>query len=326
MTVEHDPSSPVLYQHSRRPQWGLAILCSEDKTSRKFQFQDGRSRTFKEGFYHLLEPVEHNEGDADLIVASLSKAMDRAVTRTRIMERAKKEGRNIFTVGDQVSLFRKIYPNGFQDETYIEQVRQGGGANRRRKKNREAGLEVAQELLGQSVMDEALHAHDYRSIYDSAIKVLSCTDIASTSTDVRPLRKLPDSLIGEFAVTLRDVLYGEDPYQDRFGGLMALLEDHEETRPTWPMATVIQGLVHPDEFYCIKPSVFRQQARWLAPELSYSPNPSAGRYRAYHHMADDLKVRLTRAELNPVDNLDIYNFIWETMRPGVRKELELVKR
>ena len=205
MTVEHDPSSPVLYQHSRRPQWGLAILCSEDKTSRKFQFQDGRSRTFKEGFYHLLEPVEHNEGDADLIVASLSKAMDRAVTRTRIMERAKKEGRNIFTVGDQVSLFRKIYPNGFQDETYIEQVRQGGGANRRRKKNREAGLEVAQELLGQSVMDEALYAHDYRSIYDSAIKVLSCTDIASTSTERQRCSSQPDHCKAE------EQKQGQDP-------------------------------------------------------------------------------------------------------------------
>jgi len=326
MTVEHEPTSPVLFRHTRRPQWGLAILCSEAKTSRKYQFEDGKSRTFKEGFYHLLEAVDRSEDETDLIVASLSKAMDRSVTRTRIMERAKKEGRNIFTVADQIALFRKQYPGGFQDETYIEQVRQGGGASRRRKKNREAGLEVAQEQLGQQAFDEALLARDYRGIYDAAIKVLSCTDIASTSTDVRPLRKLPDSLKAEFAVTLRDVLYGTDPYEERFGGLMALLEDHEETRPTWPMATVIQGLVHPEEYYCIKPSVFRQQARWLAPELSYSPNPSAGRYRAYHVMADDLKERLKRADLNPVDNLDVYNFIWETMRPGVRKELEEVKR
>ena len=60
MSAELDSSSSLLYEHSRRPQWGLCILSSEDKTSRKYQFQDGRSRTFKEGFYHLLEAVERS--------------------------------------------------------------------------------------------------------------------------------------------------------------------------------------------------------------------------------------------------------------------------
>jgi len=326
MSVDNDPNRPVLYQHARRPQWGLAILCREDKTSRTFQFQDGRTRTFKEGWYELMEPVEAEENQSEEIASTLSKAMDRQITRSRIMERAKKEGRNIFTVSDQVNLFRQEYPGGFQDERYIEEVRQGGGGGRRRKKNREAGIEHAQTTLSVESIDDLISSYNYRAVYEAAIALLSKTDIASTSTDVRPLRRLPEDLIPEFAVTLRDLLYGEDPYPDRFGGYLALLEDHEETRPTWPMATVIQGLVHPQKHYCIKPSVFRQQARWLAPELSYSPQPSASRYQQYHAMAEDLKLRLTRAELEPIDNLDIYNFIWETMRPGVRKGLLAVKR
>ncbi len=326
MSVDTDPNRPVLYQHSRRPQWGLAILCGEDKTSRTFQFQDGRTRTFKEGWYQLMEPVEVEEDQSEDIASTLSKAMDRQLTRSRIMERAKKEGRNIFTVQDQIALFRKEFPGGFTDEKYLEEVREGGGGGRRRKKNRSAGIEHAQTTLSQDQLDTWIAEYNYRAVLDAAIAVLSKTDIASTSTDVRPLRRLPEELIPEFAVTLRDLLYGEDPYPDRFGGYLALLEDNEDTRPTWPMATVIQGLVHPHTHYCIKPSVFRQQARWLAPELSYSPNPSAPRYEQYRAMAEDLKLRLTRADLEPVDNLDIYNFIWETMRPGVRKDLLQVKR
>jgi hypothetical protein len=326
MSVETDPNRPVLYQHARRPQWGLAILCGEDKTSRTFQFQDGRTRTFKEGWYELMEPVEVEEEQTNSIASNLSKAMDRQITRSRIMERAKKEGRNIFTVSDQINLFRAQYPDGFADARYIEEVREGGGGGRRRKKNRQAGIEHAQTTLSVEALDSMLAEFNYRAIYDAAISALSKTDIASTSTDVRPLRRLPDELIPEFAVTLRDLLYGEDSYPDRLGGYLALLEDHDETKPTWPMATVLQGLVHPQDHYCIKPSVFRQQARWLAPELSYSPSPSADRYEQYRAMAEDLKVRLSRVELVPVDNLDIYNFIWETMRPGVRKDLLSVKR
>lgn len=326
MSVDNDPTRPVLYQHSRRPQWGLAILCREDKTSRTFQFQDGRTRTFKMGYYELMVAVEAEENQTEEIAGTLSKAMDRQITRKRIMERAKKEGRNIFTVSDQVSMFMQEYPGGFQDERYVEEIRQGGGGGRRRKKNREAGIEAAQTMLSVEALDSLLGSYNYRAVYDAAIAVLSKTDIASTSTDVRPLRRLPEELIPEYAVTLRDLLYGEDPYDDRLGGYLALLEDHEDTRPTWPMATVIQGLVHPQEHYCIKPSVFRQQARWLAPELSYSPNPSADRYMQYHAMAGDLKLRLSRAGLEPIDNLDVYNFVWETMRPGVRKKLLEAKR
>jgi hypothetical protein len=326
MSIDNDPNRPVLYQHARRPQWGFAILCQEDKTSRTFQFQDGRTRTFKMGFYELMVPVETEEDQTEEIAGTLTRAMDRQITRKRIMERAKKEGRNIFTVADQIALFQKEFPGGFQDERYIEEIRHGGGGGRRRKKNREAGVEHAQTTLSVESIDELLGAYNYRAVYEAAIAVLSKTDIASTSTDVRPLRRLPAELIPEFAVTLRDLLYGDDPYEERLGGFLALLEDHEETKPTWPMATVIQGMVHPQEHYCIKPSVFRQQARWLAPELSYSPNPAASRYMQYHAMAEELKLRLSRAGMPPADNLDVYNFIWETMRPGVRKQLLETKR
>ncbi len=325
MSADLEPTQPVLYHHIRRPEWGLAILCGEDKTSRKYQFEDGRSRTFKEGFYELMQPAERDEDEAEEIVAKLNQALDRAVTRTRIMERAKKEGRNIFTVADQLSLFQKQFPGGFQDSRYLEEVREGGGG-RRRKKNRQAAVDYANELLGQHIFDELLDRGDYATLFESAIEVLSSTDIASTGADIRPLRKLSDAAVADFIISLRDVLFGEDSYAERFSSFLAGIESNEDTVPTWPMATVIQGLVLPQEHFCIKPSVYRQQARWLAPELSYTPNPTAAQYLAYQAMGDDLRKRLEKAGLKPADNIDVYNFIWETMRPGVRKDLEAAKR
>src|SRR5690606_26156746 len=46
----------VVYQHTKRAQWGLAALVWERDGKRGYRFEDGSERVFREGFYHLLEP------------------------------------------------------------------------------------------------------------------------------------------------------------------------------------------------------------------------------------------------------------------------------
>jgi hypothetical protein len=317
--------SPALFQHTRRPEWGLAIIAKEKRDSRDYQFQDGKIRTIKEGYYHLLEEIERPGNDAERIASELGQQMDRLKTRERMLERAKKEGKKIYTVKDQLALFLQRFPGGFQDPMYEEEVR-GSGEGGRRKRDRDLALEVAAEKLSLDVLNNHIDNGDVQAVLDAWIAVLGATDIASTSTDSRPLKKLEGQAVVDFAFGARSFLYDEASITERFTNFVGLLFDLGVEKPTWPMITVPLGLLNPTEHYCIKPSVYRTQSRRLAPEISYTTVPTATVYNGYKRMADELNKQLRKAELEPRDNIDIFAFIWETMRPGVRKALESVAR
>ena len=313
----------ALYQHTRRPEWGLAIIATENRDSREYQFQDGKIRTIKEGYYHLLEPIEKPDDESDRIVGELEQQRDRLATRSRMLERAKREGKKIFTVKEQVALFLHRFPAGFEDNLYAEEVR-GTGEGGRKKRNRDRAIEIAAELLNQDSINNFIDNGNYEGLRDAYVEVLSATDIASTSADARPVKKLEGQGIVDFAHGVRAFLYGDGPLPQRFSNFIALLMALGVEKPTWPMVTVPLGLLNPQEHFCIKPSVYRTQSRRLAPEISYTTTPTAAVYSGYMRMALELGKQLRKAELEPKDNIDIFSFIWETMRPGVRKQLESV--
>jgi hypothetical protein len=78
--------TPTLFRHARRPEWGLAILESETTTHRRFQFQDGQLRTFRRGFYELLEPVDRPLDESLRITEKLEAARDMSIAREEILE------------------------------------------------------------------------------------------------------------------------------------------------------------------------------------------------------------------------------------------------
>ena len=65
----------TLYQHQARPQWGLAILAWEGRDKRRYQFQDGKLRTFKQGYYEKLTPVTETDGSPEEIVRDLKSML-----------------------------------------------------------------------------------------------------------------------------------------------------------------------------------------------------------------------------------------------------------
>ena len=57
-TLDHEDG---LYRHTKRPEWGVAILAWERGGRRAYQFEDGRLRKFREGYYSLMKPVDELE-------------------------------------------------------------------------------------------------------------------------------------------------------------------------------------------------------------------------------------------------------------------------
>ena len=114
---------------------------------------------------------------------------------------------------------------------------------------------------------------------------------------------------------LYELLYGESPFEARFSRYVSILTVAAGGRISWPLASVPAALVHPEEHVAIKPSVFRQQAAWMAPSMRYDANPQPKVYQRFRSMAQTIFDRLTEAGLKPRDMLDVRHFIWTTLRP-----------
>ncbi len=314
-TQTTDDNAPTLYAHSKRPRWGFAILAWEGREQRRYQFQDGQLRTFKRGYYELLEEVEDPVERAVDIVRDL-KAMLRIERGRREPGPTPKALEQMVSFEDQQRIFEALYPKGFEDPTWVSKIR-GGSEGRRLKRHRDAAIADAHEKLSKEALDRAIEAGEHRAVVDAAKAVLGATDLTG-SKDTAALRHLPSSQEEAFALALRDLLYGEDCFARRFAALVHSLGQAEDHRVSWPLVSAFAALVHPDEHFAIKPSVTRQQARWISPGLVYDAHPTPELYRRMVAMAESVRARLERSGHTPRDLLDVYDFMATTLRPKAK--------
>lgn len=314
MERAHESVEP-LYAHTKRPSWGLAILAFEGRERRRYQFQDGVLRTFKRGYYELMEPVDEPYDSARDIVRDLKSRLRIERAKASPDPTPKSVGR-IISFDDQIRIFRAFYPEGFQDAGWTADVR--GGEGKRLKRHRLPVMADAQRLLS---ADELAKLKDPEAVRERLMTVLGSTDLTS-SKDTAPLRHLPAEHLKDLARVARELLHGDAPYEERFAAWLEVLGRTPNERVSWPLATAPAGLLDPTQHVAIKPSIFRDQAQWMAPSMPYDAHPSPNAYERFLKMATEVKNRLEREGLHPADLLDVYDFIWTTLRPKGRKKLE----
>ena len=302
---------PTLYAHSKRPQWGLAILAKHTPDKRRYLFQDGRLRAFAARFDHLIEPVDKPLDITARVVGELSAQLD----DDKVAKPVKRADRVSFA--EQIAVFEHLYPAGFDDPKYIAAVRRDV---RRRKRQREPLIDDARQLLGQTALEQAVASSTGAALRDVILDLLSkCTVVRER--DRRPLADMPVDACDDFVGALYALLYGEgDPF-DRFTRYVAALDYSPEDRATWPLVTAIPAMVLPEEHIAVKRSVFRKQAAWMAPRLVVGMVPNAGKYHRVLAMAKAIRARLVEEGQRPRDMWDIYDFVWMTLRP---KNLKLL--
>lgn len=303
----------ALYTHSRRPRWGLAILAWEGEGERHYQFQDGQIRTFKQGYYELLEEVEAGSDRALDVIRDL-KAMLR-VARGRQSGAGASAPVKLVTFDEQLRVFESLFPGGFSDPAWLSAVR--GAGEKRRKCHRDATIQAARAELAVEVLEGAIE-RDPSLALRALTRVLAATDLVG-SKDSGALRRSPREHHADLARAIRDVLWGTAPYAERLGRYLTVLRRTPE-RVTWPLATAPAALVHPDEHVVVKPSLVRQQALWMAlpteargRDLSAGPSPDL--YRRAQAMMIALRERLARAGHAPRDLLDVHDFVRVTLEP-----------
>lgn len=303
---------PTLYSHSKRPQWGLAILAKRTPKKGRYLFQDGRMRAFAASFDHLLEPVDKPLDIATRVAGELSAQLDDGKT----IKPVKRTDRVSFA--EQIAVFEYLHPQGFDDPSYVAKIRRD---TRRRKRQREPLIEDARTLLNREALELAIDAGNGVGVRDGVLELLGkCTVVRKR--DRRPLVNMPDEYCDDFARALYHLLYGEGDDFDRFTRYVAALDYNPEDRATWPLVTAVPAMVHPEEHIAVKRSVFRKQAAWMAPRLVVGKVPNAGKYQRVLNMAKAIRKRLEEAEHHPRDMWDIYDFVWMTLRPKNLKLLE----
>lgn len=301
-----EDDDPDLMRHVKRPQWGLAILAWERGDRRAYQFEDGRQRIFKAGYYDLLEPAQSNHRSEEAVIADLQAAIGtgRSTDRKPLEPSA--------TFEQQVELFRSLYPEGFQGEEWKSEHR--GTEGRSLKRHRDHVVVLARETLSEGAVATMMAEARYTDLRDAVVKVLASTNLVSLRP-VKVLRELDDEATEDFAVAVAELLHGEGDFGPRFKAWVRTLTDClDGTRPSWRLATALPALMDPEKHVCVRHSAFIRQAASIAPTSHYSRRPTARSYRNFRRVARVVRTRLEAAELPPTDLLDVHDFVWTTLR------------
>ena len=312
-TQDPNSSMPTLFRHTRRESWGLGILQRVMDDRIQMQFQDGRNRTFKKGYYHLLDAVDRPMNVASGIVDALQSMMpedDRPERNRRILPPS---------IEEQIEYLRERFPGGFQDEAYAEYHR-GDGRKRPLKRHRDALVARAAKHLTRTVLQG-----DPTEAHKATCKVLTVTGLVGAKE-----RKAYKAIEAEHHDTviaaLRALLFGRSKLVGRMDTYVRALETAMGEAPSWELATVFLGAVHPKEHVVVRARVLSLQAEWMAPGLLVSDRPMGLLYERLVTMTKGVHDLLVEAGLEPRDYLDLHDFMWVTLKPAGQKRIMAMRQ
>jgi hypothetical protein len=296
-------TTDTIYAHTKkRDVWGYAILAFESDDRRGYQFQDGRLRVFKAGYYDLLEPVMPRPEGTPRIVANLkamlAKTVDERIKPTKTAEKA------ALTFDDLITVAKDLFPEGFANEEYLTKMR-GKDAKRRLKRHRDGAIANAQERLAKASFSK-LTPEEAR---DTLRSVLSSTDLVNAK-QLSPIDALPDELLPELQNTVLHMLYAKGPYEARFERFVQILE-RTGSNVSWELATAPAAMVFPEEHMWVKVTPLKRFLARFSPSLQLTPRATGFSYTKLVTMGGSLVEGLNNAGIEPADFFDVMHLLIE---------------
>jgi len=311
-----------LFTHSRRPQWGVGLLTDEAENKRSLRFQDGKLRSFRADFYHLLEEFE----GSDAVIATVASELQATHDAQSQVERRLKQAAEqppLMSFDEQVRVFETLFPGGFTGTTWLDEWRSPVDEGEARKRHVNSAVALAQETLSA----EALADKTGEEVLALAVAVLKLTKLASPSKLVKPLSEAGDSheSATELGNAIRELLHGEAKYEDRLRSFVMTLDGANMESVTWPLVTLLPALAQPNEHVAVQHRPFALQARSLDPSAAVPKAPSPIGYSRFQKLAHTVRDRLVQRGHTPADLIDVRGFIWETLRPRGVQTLDTIK-
>ncbi|MBW2529332.1 MAG: hypothetical protein JRI23_34465 [Deltaproteobacteria bacterium] len=304
-----------LFRHSKRPEWGLAIVVRERDGRYDVQFQDGAMRAMAKEFLELLVPVDRPADETSSALRDLTAMSGMALARSA---RDSEAGTRAISLDEQIGYFLEQYEDGFDDDQWTKRVR-GIGQRRRAKGHRDPVIQMARELLSAQAIDELLEQLRPDEVLDRALRIMKSTSLISKA-QLRPFEELGMQRHTLFARALRDLLYGDTDFELAFVKFQQVFR-HTPSDLSWAATTLWLALVEPDEHLCVRPAVLADQARWMAPVLRMPSGPDGRIYLRLRDMVLAVRDELRKRGLPPRDVMDVYDFMWCTLRPAAQKAI-----
>lgn len=304
-TDANEPNEDLLYRHSKREQWGVAVFLWERDEKRAFRFADGEVRVFKKGFYKLMVQAE---APADGSAEKLRAAVKAAAGGKKI--------EFLPTVGDQLVLFLRDYPGGFVGDAW-HKVHRGDG--RRLKRHRDPAVTEAKKLLDPEALTKAYESGTYSESLSRLIEVLKNTDLVP-SAHVKKLQTTQATK--DLSAALMET--AKDPENANVRRLQAALVGAQGPATSWQILTAPLTLLAPKKHLCVRPSVFSTQGKIVMPRFNAPKRPNEAAYQRYLDVARLVEEELAALGHAPVDKLDLHDFVWATLRPAAQEELQKI--
>jgi hypothetical protein len=194
--------------------------------------------------------------------------------------------------------FLRFFPDGFQDETYIDWERGYKWAAHERWENE----------LGAKEFKRLLKAGEFEEIARRAVTIESRTNLLFSfeKMALRDAVKMDDGA-RRFAEGLYEFLHGKHDF-DRWCGVVAELPRRQTRVLTWPIATVFGFVATPERDIFVKPNVTKRAAIEYGFDFHYVSKPNAETYGEVLAFAE--QVRRDQRALKPRDMIDLQGFLW----------------
>ena len=282
---------------------------------RNFLFEDGAERIFRPDYCHKMEIIEVQTNEAVRIdrLARRNQAPPPGSSRKSKAPPKKPD----ISFAQQVAYFMKLYPVGFEDESYIKAER-GVPGTKGAEKLKEAALERAEDLLSQKNLQELIDSGKYEDFHQMIFEFLTSTKSTTQKAEATRFKNMPENMRETYAQSLYELLYGERTYPIRFDSLVAALDI--EGGATWPLATLLPALVYPADHVFVKPSFCKKQALILDIDPKYDTSPNAPTYEQFNQAAKKTMELLQEAGQRPRDLWDVHTFVCKTLSPKAIKE------
>jgi hypothetical protein len=318
-TSSYTERALCVFEHQKRREWGVAIIAWERKHSRGYLFENGELRILARDFYPMMREVDLPQDEVHALYAYLRQEL-KAVGDGRAPEvGARPRKKASLSFDEQLVVFRHAFPGGFNDEKW-EQAQRGTGIKKRVAAHRDAAIADAGELLAAKVLRDSIAQQRFRQVSTDAVGVLQRTDLV-------PSAELGDLSNGDaerqrgLACAVTELLHGQAGFAQRFDHFLVTFQNTFGRTASWPLATALSALLSPSEHVCVRPSTFREQAKWMAPTLSLPNAPSAASYQRALAMTKVIYRKLIEHAEKPRDLMDVHDFMRVTTGGTAKKRL-----
>ncbi len=307
-------STPTLFKHSKRPEWGMSVIAWERDGKRGYLFESGMLRVLAEPFYRLMSPLEPTN---EVELATLNRLLAQVDSNGSMVPTRVSQAPSLrFAMAEQLKYFATEFDEGFGKPWQKKQ--RGAGAKRRLKRHRNAAIEEAQtELSAEFLLASIEHPTD---AWLKVTDILAATDLVP-SAQVEALKAGIPRATEQGVQALHDVLYGEGDLSARFDAYVNALQTLLGKAPNWELCTATLALVCPKEHVCVRRTSFQTQADWLLPEFKADKRVNAVTYGGFSHLAKMVCEQLEQNELPPQDYLDVHDFIKLTTSPSAQSRM-----